>query len=59
MSSVSDASYIIDITNCHLPFAVALSIYERLGNLWEALKICAALNAFPLAFCLAFSPASL
>ena len=38
LSSVSGASYIIDIRHCHFFFSVAISIYERPGNLREASK---------------------
>ena len=33
LSSVSGASYIIDIPHCHVFFALAISIYESPGNL--------------------------
>ena len=38
LSSVSGASYITDISHCPFFLAVALSIYERPGNLQEASK---------------------
>ena len=38
LSSVSGASYIIDIPHCHFFVTVTISIYEKLGNLREDSK---------------------
>ena len=42
--------------HCHFSFAVAISIYERPGNLQESLEICAALSLFHLTFFLVYWP---
>ena len=59
LSSVSAASYIIEIPKCHISFVVAISMYERPGNLREASKSVLLSAHFLHHFVLPYSPAGL
>ena len=57
LTLVLGASYITDIPHCHLFFAVAIWIYERPVNLWEASKFVLLWVYFLHHFCSAYCPA--